>query len=339
MIKNGLLQWYELCEDADPTEIRKASQMSGYTIVQKGRLQVAVDNPATNHSNEYKSYEGIRTKKENPEHFENIHQPNAPSNAPSEPKVNNTSPVQPVKKSNWDGMKTFLLVMLLLAVGGLAYTITQLVSLNHLESDAKSTYDKLKLANAELTNKIEELQSQLDMANLKSNEMEKRLGVQDSIITALRSHYEFDQPLLATSIYLTRESNSSRSGEKIGSRVRGSSDLVLQPHVRYIGLEKGSARLTLRWRSPNSIAIFDFGEFSLGNKTHGDTKTFDINTGEHELDFDVWNGDSRRGWEPGRYRVELWSGNECLQCEVYRPILRICLPPVFIYSFCVIQSI
>ena len=32
-------------EDADPNDIRKASQMSGYTIVQKGRMQVASEIP------------------------------------------------------------------------------------------------------------------------------------------------------------------------------------------------------------------------------------------------------------------------------------------------------
>jgi hypothetical protein len=51
----------------------------------------------------------------------------------------------------------------------------------------------------------------------------------------------------------------------------------------------------------------------LGSKTHDDIKTFDIETGEHQLDFDVWKGDSRNGWETGRYCIELWAGNECLQ--------------------------
>ena len=288
-------------EDADPNDIRKASQMSGYTIVQKGRMQVATDIPVVPVPIPEKK------EKEEPEKPE----PEKKSDNVKEEPI--TPVVKPARKSGWDGMKTFLLMLLLLSLGGLAYTIWQLKSANQLESEAMSSYNKVKMTNAELHQKVTNLETQLEASNLKAQELEKALIRRDSVITALRNYYKCNQPLLATILFLTRESPQSQPNTVVGTHIRGSNDLKLQAHVRYFGMEKASIRLTLRWTYPRRVGFFDFGDFSFGTKSHDDVKIFDIETGEHQLDFDVWNGDSRNRWEPGKYSVELWSGNECLQ--------------------------
>ena len=210
-------------------------------------------------------------------------------------------------------MKTFLLTLLLLSLGGLAYAVWQLQSANEMESSAMSSYNQMKMTNIELQQKVANLQTELDASNLKNREMEKALIRQDSVISVMRDYYKIKQPLLATRIFITNEGRPNSKGLEIGTHVRGSSDLILQPHVSYYGLENGSTRLTLRWYSPRRFGFFDLGDFTFGSKTHDDIKTFDIETGEHQLDFDVWRGDSRNGWEAGRYCIELWAGNECLQ--------------------------
>ena len=176
-----------------------------------------------------------------------------------------------------------------------------------------SSYNQMKMTNIELQQKVNNLEAELEASNLENQEMEKALIRQDSVISVLRDYYKIKQPLLATRIFITNEGSSSHKGLEVGTHVRGSNDLILQPHVSYYGLESGSVRLTIRWYSPRRFGFFDFGDFTLGSKTHDDIKTFDIETGEHQLDFDVWKGDSRNGWETGRYCIELWAGNECLQ--------------------------
>lgn len=288
-------------EDADPNDIRKASQMSGYTIVQKGRMQVASEIPVVPVP--------IPEKQEKTE-TEDHQAEKKPENNTQESK---TPMAKTEKKSGWDGMKTFLLTLLLLSLGGLAYAIWQLQSANQLESSAKLSYNKMKMTNVELQQKINNLETELEASNLKNREMEKALIRQDSVISVMRDYYKIKQPLLATRIFITSEGRPSHKGLEVGTHVKRSNDLILQPHVSYYGLENGSARLTLRWYSPRRFGFFDFGDFTFGSKTHDDIKTFDIETGEHQLDFDVWKGDSRNGWETGRYCVELWAGNECLQ--------------------------
>lgn len=288
-------------EDADPNDIRKASQMSGYTIVQKGRTQVASEIPVipVQIPGKNKKAEQKDQKAEN-----------KPENETRESKT----PIdKPVKKSGWDGMKTFLLTLLLLSLGGLAYAIWQMHSANQMETSAMSSYNKIKMTNVELQQKITNLETELEAINLKNREMEKALIRQDSVISVMRDYYKIKQPLLATRIFITSEGRPSHKGLEVGTHIKGSNDLILQPHVSYYGLENGSARLTIRWYSPRRFGFFDFGDFTFGSKTHDDIKTFDIETGEHQLDFDVWKGDSRNGWETGRYCIELWAGNECLQ--------------------------
>ncbi len=302
-------QIWKFGEDADPSDIRQASQMSGYTIVQKGRLQVAIDSPFVVNP------EKKETNSDN-HAVAVVPKPAEKTNVDEERKSEPTPQVKPEKpspKRRWDGMKTFLLILLILSLGGLAYTITLLQSANEKESSAQSSYNKAKMTNAELGNRISDLESQLEETKLKSEEMEKRLLRQDSVITALRSYYKCNQPFLATSIYVTREGEDGYSSATIGNRVRSSRDLKLQPHVRYVGLEKTRSRLTLRWYSPRNIGFFDFGDISFGSRSHDDNQTFDIETGEHVLDFSVWSGDSRDNWESGKYTLELWAGSECLQ--------------------------
>ena len=288
-------------EDADPNDIRKASQMSGYTIVQKGRMQVTSEIPVV--------YVPISDNKNN---TEKVNQ-QSEKKADKEEQESKPITVKSVKKSSWDGMKTFLLALLLISLGGLAYAIWQLQSANDMESNAMSSYNKVKMTNVELQQKITNLETELEASNLKNREMEKALIRQDSVISVMRDYYKIKQPLLATRIFITNEGRSNLKGLEVGTHIKGSNDLILQPHVIYYGLENGSARLTLRWYSPRRFGFFDFGDFTFGSKTHDDIKTFDIETGEHQLDFDVWRGDSRNGWESGRYCVELWAGNECLQ--------------------------
>lgn len=301
-------------EDADPSDIRKASQMSGYTIVQKGRMQVSVDSSLSIESDVKKESIGVEPISSDHKVVENLHQNDFVASTETDSvKQKDVAPTKPIKKSGWDGMKTFLLTMLLFAIGGLAYTITQLMSANQMESSAKSSYNMVKMTNAELNSKISSLQAQLEETNLKSREMEKRLIRQDSIITALRKYYKCNQPFVATSIYLTREGVQGYSSATIGNHVRGSNDLKLQPHVRYVGLENARTRLTVRWYKPRRFSFFDFGDLGFGTKSHDNSLTFDIETGEHQLDFDVWSGESHNRWEPGKYMVELWAGNECLQ--------------------------
>ena len=285
-------------EDANPNDIRKASQMSGYTIVQKGRMQVNSEIPVVP---PIPVQENIVSAP--PEEKKTEQETNEPI----------SDKVKPVKKSGWDGMKTFLLTLLLLSLGGLAYAVWQLQSANQMESSAMSSYNQMKMTNIELQQKVNNLEAELEASNLKNQEMEKALIRQDSVISVLRDYYKIKQPLLATRIFITNEGSSSHKGLEVGTHVRGSNDLILQPHVSYYGLESGSVRLTIRWYSPRRFGFFDFGDFTLGSKTHDDIKTFDIETGEHQLDFDVWKGDSRNGWETGRYCIELWAGNECLQ--------------------------
>ena len=285
-------------EDADPNDIRKASQMSGYTIVQKGRMQVNSEIPVVP---PIPVQENI------------VSAPRVEKKTEQETNEPISDKVKPVKKSGWDGMKTFLLTLLLLSLGGLAYALWQLQSANQMESSAMSSYNQMKMTNIELQQKVNNLEAELEASNLKNQEMEKALIRQDSVISVLRDYYKIKQPLLATRIFITNEGSSSHKGLEVGTHVRGSNDLILQPHVSYYGLESGSVRLTIRWYSPRRFGFFDFGDFTLGSKTHDDIKTFDIETGEHQLDFDVWKGDSRNGWETGRYCIELWAGNECLQ--------------------------
>ena len=285
-------------EDADPNDIRKASQMSGYTIVQKGRMQVNSEIPVVP---PIPVQENI------------VSAPRVEKKTEQETNEPISDKVKPVKKSGWDGMKTFLLTLLLLSLGGLAYAVWQLQSANQMESSAMSSYNQMKMTNIELQQKVNNLEAELEASNLKNQEMEKALIRQDSVISVLRDYYKIKQPLLATRIFITNEGSSSHKGLEVGTHVRGSNDLILQPHVSYYGLESGSVRLTIRWYSPRRFGFFDFGDFTLGSKTHDDIKTFDIETGEHQLDFDVWKGDSRNGWETGRYCIELWAGNECLQ--------------------------
>ena len=288
-------------EDAAPNDIRKASQMSGYTIVQKGRMQVASEIPIVPIT--------VQDNNENaiPE------EPQTEKKAGQETPDTKTPIVKPTRKSGWDGMKTFLLTLLLLSLGGLAYAVWQLQSANEMESSAMLSYNQMKMTNIELQQKVNNLEAELEASNLKNQEMEKALIRQDSVISVLRDYYKIKHPLLATRIFITNEGSSSHKGLEVGSHIRGSNDLILQPHVSYYGLESGSVRLTIRWYSPRRFGFFDFGDFTLGSKTHDDIKTFDIETGEHQLDFDVWKGDSRNGWETGRYCIELWAGNECLQ--------------------------
>ena len=288
-------------EDADPNDIRKASQMSGYTIVQKGRMQVASEIPVVPVTIPEKQ------EKSEPEDHK------AEKKAEKDSQDSKTPIVKPEKKSGWDGTKTFLLTLLLLSLGWLAYALWQMQSANQLESSAKLSYNKMKMTNVELQQKINNLETELEASNLKNREMEKALIRQDSVISVMRDYYKIKQPLLATRIFITSEGRPSHKGLEVGTHVKRSNDLILQPHVSYYGLENGSARLTLRWYSPRRFGFFDFGDFTFGSKTHDDIKTFDIETGEHQLDFDVWKGDSRNGWETGRYCVELWAGNECLQ--------------------------
>lgn len=285
-------------EDADPNDIRKASQMSGYTIVQKGRMQVNSEIPVVP---PIPVQENI------------VSAPRVEKKTEQETNEPISDKVKPVKKSGWDGMKMFLLTLLLLSLGGLAYAVWQLQSANQMESSAMSSYNQMKMTNIELQQKVTNLESELEASNLKNREMEKSLIRHDSVISVLRDYYKIKQPLLATRIFITNEGSSSHKGLEVGSHIRGSNDLILQPHVSYYGLESGSVRLTIRWYSPRRFGFFDFGDFTLGSKTHDDIKTFDIETGEHQLDFDVWKGDSRNGWETGRYCIELWAGNECLQ--------------------------
>lgn len=285
-------------EDANPNDIRKASQMSGYTIVQKGRMQVNSEIPVVP---PIPVQENI------------VSAPRVEKKTEQETNEPISDKVKPVKKSGWDGMKTFLLTLLLLSLGGLAYAVWQLQSANQMESSAMSSYNQMKMTNIELQQKVNNLEAELEASNLKNQEMEKALIRQDSVISVLRDYYKIKQPLLATRIFITNEGSSSHKGLEVGTHVRGSNDLILQPHVSYYGLESGSVRLTIRWYSPRRFGFFDFGDFTLGSKTHDDIKTFDIETGEHQLDFDVWKGDSRNGWETGRYCIELWAGNECLQ--------------------------
>jgi len=300
-------------EDADPVDIRKASQMSGYTIVQKGRLQVSINTPQP--PIQVKDNPDSRQQKvvDIPKPKDNAQEKKIPEPIPQEKSKSD----KPVKHSGWDGTKTFLLILLFMAIGGLAYTITQLMSANEMESNAKDSYNKAKMTNAELNNRIGELQAQLEESKLKSVEMEKRLLRQDSVIFALRSYYKCNQPLLATSIYLTREGVEGYSRATIGTHVRASNDLKLQPHIRYVGLEKASTRLTLRWYTPRNIGFFDFGEFSIGSKSHDESHVFDIEPGEHSLDFDIWSGESGYRWEKGKYKLELWAGNQCLQTKEF----------------------
>jgi hypothetical protein len=292
-------------EDADPSDILKACQMSGYTIVQKGTMQLSTDKPIVAID--------VPAIKEEKENKESTKDDNAHGVSPSSNPSNPSNSSNPSYSSRWDGMKTFLLTMLLLALGGLAYTGFQLWSANKTESNAMSSYNKVKMTNVELHQKIVNLEAELEASELKNREMEKALVRQDSVIAVIRDYYKIKQPLLATRIFITREGQQKYEGLEIGTHVRGSNDMKLQPHVSYYGLEKGSARLTLRWYSPRRFGFFDFGDFTLGSKTHDDIKTFDIETGEHQLDFDVWSGDPRDRWEHGRYCVELWAGNECLQ--------------------------
>lgn len=288
-------------EDADPNDIRKASQMSGYTIVQKGRLQVASEMPVAPLI--------VQEKKEKTAHEE----AHADRKVAQETQESKKPEAKPAKKSSWDGMKTFLLTLLILSLGGLAYAVWQLQSANQMESSAMSSYNKVKMTNVELLQKITNLEAELEASNLKNREMEKALIRQDSVISVMRDYYKIKQPLLATRIFITSEGRPSQKGLEVGTHIKGSNDLILQPHVSYYGLENGSARLTIRWYSPRRFGFFDFGDFTFGSKTHDDIKTFDIETGEHQLDFDVWKGDSRNGLETGRYCIELWAGNECLQ--------------------------
>lgn len=288
-------------EDADPNDIRKASQMSGYTIVQKGRMQVTSEIPVVSVP--------ISDNKNN---TEKVNQ-QSEKKADKEEQESKSVTIKPVKKSSWDGMKTFLLSLLLISLGGLAYAVWQLQSANNMESSAMSSYNKVKMTNVELQQKITNLEAELEASNLKNREMEKALIRQDSVISVMRDYYKIKQPLLATRIFITNEGRPNLKGLEVGTHIKGSNDLILQPHVIYYGLENGSAQLTLRWYSPRRFGFFDFGDFTFGSKTHDDIKTFDIETGEHQLDFDVWRGDSRNGWESGRYCVELWAGNECLQ--------------------------
>ncbi len=275
-------------EDADPNDIRKASQMSGYTIVQKGRMLVSTHNPVA----------PVIVAEKKDDSGEKNHQ---------------SSPiVKPSKKSSWDGTKTFLLTLLLVSLGGLAYTLWQLQSASKLESDAMSSYSKMKMNNIELQQKIHSLETDLEASDLKNREMEKALIRQDSIIAMIRDYYKIKQPLLVSRIFITSEGPSTHQGKEIGTHIRRTNNLMLQPHIIYYGLENGNARLTLKWHSPRRFGFFDLGDFTLGSKTHDDIQSFDIETGEHQLDFDVWIGDSHNGWETGRYCIELWAGDECL---------------------------
>ena len=139
-------------EDADPNDIRKASQMSGYTIVQKGRMQVNSEIPVVP---PIPVQENIVTASRVEKKTEQE------TNEPISDKV------KPVKKSGWDGMKTFLLTLLLLSLGGLAYAVWQLQSANQMESNAMSSYNQMKMTNIELQQKVNNLEAELAARNLK----------------------------------------------------------------------------------------------------------------------------------------------------------------------------
>ena len=316
-------------EDADPSDIRKASQLSGYTIVQKGRMQLSTDaviapadrsrktstERADTSSREADTPTPLSDAAPNlTDSAQNSADadPNSPDTA-SKKIGNEQMPAAHPAQSRWDGMKTFLLCLLLCALGGLGYTTMRLLSANQTEMDAKTSNNRLKMQNAELSSRMADLQTQLEQSELRAGEMEKELVRQDSIITALRNYYKCNLPLLATSLYLTCPGRQEYSNLVVGTHVRASNDLVLQPHVRYFGLEKTSVRLTLRWYSPRRIGFFDFGDFTLGSKSHDDVQMFDIEPGEHEIEFNARSGDSNHRWEPGKYAVELWAGNECVQ--------------------------
>ena len=179
-------------EDADPNDIRKASQMSGYTIVQKGRMQVASEIPIVPIT--------VQDNNENaiPE------EPQTEKKAGQETPDTKTPIVKPTRKSGWDGMKTFLLTLLLLSLGGLAYAVWLLQSANEMESSAMSSYNQMKMTNIELQQKVNNLEAELEASNLKNREMEKALIRLDSVISVLRDYYKIKHPLLATRIWHTR---------------------------------------------------------------------------------------------------------------------------------------
>ena len=300
-------QVWKFGEDAAPSDIRKASEMSGYTLVQKGVFQFTPKATA----------DGAQPNAEQPKtnpvdqksSFKEQH------SGPTEQKTNTaeqkTLPAVH-KTKRWDGVKTLLLTLLLLVSAGLGYTAWQLYSSNLAGTSAMSSYNRVKMTNAELMNKMNLLEQQLDEAQLKNLELEKSMRSQDTIISALRDYYHCSQPIVATSLYLTREGQDGYASATVGHRVKRSANLLLQPHIRYIGLENSTAKLTLRWYSPRTFDFFDFGDFTFGSKSHENVRVFDIQRGEHQLDFDVWAGEQHR-WEPGKYRVEVWADGECLQ--------------------------
>lgn len=208
----------------------------------------------------------------------------------------------------WRVCRTLLVLALLGAAGWWGYNEYQKLG-SSLDSKQRH-YQNIDRTNRDLASDIRSLQQELEAKNTELQRLDARVALQDTIIEALMDQSNIRQPLVSTSLFITREATDG-SSTSIGREIRLRRGEELQVHFRYVGLRDGSARVKLRLTTPdNSWWVITLPEVI--------ERTITVHPGSGLYDFGHWKPDGQGYWKSGKYLVELVLDEQVVQSKEFR---------------------
>lgn len=210
--------------------------------------------------------------------------------------------------TTWRIIRTLLLLLLLAAVGWWGYG--EYLKLGSSLDSKKRHYENIDRTNRDLVSDLNELQEALDAKTAELQRLGERVALQDTIIDALMDQANIRQPLVSTSLYVTREAQDGYASATIGREARLHRGECMQVHFRYVGLRDGTAHVKLRLTTPdNSWWVITLPQII--------EQTVPVHPGSNVYDFGLWKPDNQGSWKPGKYLVELMLDDQVVQSKEF----------------------
>lgn len=203
----------------------------------------------------------------------------------------------------WRIIRTLLVLVLLGAAGWWGYN--EYLKLDSSLDYKKRHYENIERSNRDLVSDLNDLQEALDAKTAELQQLNDRVALQDTIIDALMDQANIRQPLVSTSLYVTRESSDGYASATIGREVRLQRHECMRVHFRYVGIREGSAHVKLRLTTPdNSWWVITLPQVI--------EQTVPVRIGSNNYDFGLWRPEGQ-GWKSGKYLVELILDEQVVQ--------------------------
>lgn len=184
-------------------------------------------------------------------------------------------------------------------------TLNKTINLHKRQIEQKNDSLSMQASVIRLKNyRISSLESDLTTMTKKKEQLEQS-------ISTVKSYY----PIVITDIQVGNTYSNGTFETPYGGTIYSSYSMYLKPRISYVGLDGGVLKtLYVKLFTPS-------GTMSTGNSSpYGYSFSSDIyiSSGSgNTCELSGWGGPTKGHWSKGTYRIEVWSGGNCLKTKSF----------------------